>query len=119
METGHRQDYAMAMWLALTALFLVAAAIASASNVVFGQRDENNSAKAGCLSILLPMVITWLVSFGLAGYLASSCAPDCDGAGPVMIGVFGLFATIPAGLGGGTGYILAGLWMGRRRPDGE
>ncbi|GAA4021018.1 hypothetical protein GCM10022280_21950 [Sphingomonas swuensis] len=119
MESGLRQVYAINMWLALTALFLVAAAIASASNVVFGQRAESYSAKAGCLSIMLPVVMTLLASFGLAYYLASSCAPGCDGAGPVMIGAFGLLATIPAGLGGGTGYILAGLWTGRKRPDGD
>jgi len=107
------------MWLALTALFLVAAAMAFASNVVFGERDESYSAKAGCLSILLPVIVTLLVSFGFSYYLASSCAPDCDGAGPVMLGIFGTFATIPAGLGGGTGYILAGVWTERKRPDDD
>lgn len=107
------------MSLVLTAMIVVTAALTFVSNAALGGCGDSFSTRAGCLSIFLPAGVTLLVAFGLAYHLAETCAPNCDGTGPVMLGLFGLAATIPTALGGGIGYILGGLWTGRQSTRDE
>jgi hypothetical protein len=100
-------------------VFLVAVTASFSIVLVATRRNHGRQSEAGCLSALVPMLIAVGSAFLLAVYAANSCAPNCDGQGPVWIVLIGLFFAVPAGLGGVVGHLLANSWTERTSMQDE